>query len=1036
LGTLAAVQESALDRATAICVLRGQCPTFSPAQSMRAGKAFTRFAGILGEFDAATERTDKVRSFLDLIALVNEEPSAALLAGRALASGGVRAQRLLCADVLASNDGEDAQHALLAAAVEILDGAPRASSQSERSPPEGEAPVGHKELAPRLKRVVQPHDSVILAMERASWRHARLLDSHVGMLRAALATSRVARECLGRLQRRAAGARSRVARRRAMQALSEGGRPDLVGDLLKHSSSKVRHAAYRALARIGCEQDGHSLPQVLAFVAKERHEPAALAGLECVARADRNGSHTATLLELSAGRGGISPLLDDYFRKQLGDRRRRKLHDDVTRRLMDLYSNQDERELGRFRFSIGMCNDKQSLLDLGDDGFGFKISSQFCNMFESIQPYFGQASSTVVVRNSIEAVARLFGFEIEVMFVGIEFEVGTTLDLTDDSMPPIAIWDGSSPPQSVFSEGMAQDCCGQWSQCDAFFVPDPAWTLSLPTCPCMLNATCPTARWCSCDTDSGDEDCAAEAAAGQCFSRLECMDGWSEDTNHLTQWRKEDHGAAVCIHSSGTGGGHVQRCCYDSSRQLITRGPAAGTPALFHPGRDAAKHMIWDYQSAVDCGLDTMLDSRYLERRPPSSGDNCSDNPSLVETAASLLELKFAQFEQQGAPEGENLGSCAMQHSSCKPFCLSGGLSARKCDQVQFSRVLQFDGVHIAVAEVGGSWIAKFEASSGDLQDRPVDQNRVGGPIPEGKWWLTREDNGLFVAEVFPCCGTELLQRSACNSFSSSGAGPCESAFRLFSTEMETGDHKGILVRTYAADFFTLLNDHENILLVVDYETPLSRPVLEVKTNRRGWKVLWNDSTVPVMSDDLVNSLGLGDGDACFGFAAGRGDAPEYNDGLRCSHGLRMYQDCFSDWDCRSCAEEGTCDAKEMQIRCISGEDASALQQAGYENYLAVSQTDPEEPESTTYIPCPDKRYSYWHFFPPLMELRLEFQCGVEFWLKASVQGCVSPDFGIAAKLVPGVTFQARTIVTPKPKTLNPKSQTLNTQLQPLNPKP
>ena len=90
LGTLAAVEETALDRAAAICILRGQCPAFSPAQSTRAGLAFARFSGILGEFDAATERTDKVRSFLDLIALVSEDPSAASLAGRALAGGGAR----------------------------------------------------------------------------------------------------------------------------------------------------------------------------------------------------------------------------------------------------------------------------------------------------------------------------------------------------------------------------------------------------------------------------------------------------------------------------------------------------------------------------------------------------------------------------------------------------------------------------------------------------------------------------------------------------------------------------------------------------------------------------------------------------------------------------------------------------------------------------------------------------------------------------------------------------------------------------------
>ena len=74
LGTLTAVKESALDRAAAICILRGLCSAFSPAQSTRAGTAFARFSGILGEFHAAIERTDKVRSFLDLVALVPEEP--------------------------------------------------------------------------------------------------------------------------------------------------------------------------------------------------------------------------------------------------------------------------------------------------------------------------------------------------------------------------------------------------------------------------------------------------------------------------------------------------------------------------------------------------------------------------------------------------------------------------------------------------------------------------------------------------------------------------------------------------------------------------------------------------------------------------------------------------------------------------------------------------------------------------------------------------------------------------------------------------
>ncbi|KAJ1472459.1 hypothetical protein T484DRAFT_1840235, partial [Baffinella frigidus] len=1043
LGTLAAVEESALDRAAAVCILWGRCPAFSPAQSTHAGRAFARFSGILGEFDATTERTDKVRSFLDLIALVDEEPSAASLAGRALASGGARARRLLCADVLAASDGEDAQHALLAAAVEILDEAPRVSwARSGGSPPQserrrGEAPVGHEELAPRLQRVAQPHDSMLLTMERASWRDARLLDSHVGMLRAALPTSRVARECLGRLQQRAAGTRSRGARRRAMQALSEGGRLDLVGGLLEHSSSKVRHAAYRALARSGCEQS--VLDQVLGYVAAERYEPAALAGLECVARADRNGSHTAALLDLAAGRGGGSPLLEDYFMAQLGERRRRMVRDAVTRSLEDWFSDlisvTENSELGRFRVAIGMCNEKQPLVDVGDDKFGFRVSSRFCNQFDHTQPYFGQASSTLVVQNSIEAEARLFGFPVQVMYAGIDFEVGTSFRSTDRSPPTAAAQimrarSGDSPPRSgshargllqaegVCAKGRARDCCGQWSECEACSVHDPAWTLVLPTCPCMLNATCQTARWCSCDTDSGDTDCAAEAEAGRCFARLECTDSWHEDSDHLTRWRKADHGAAVCVVSSASRGGHVQRCCYDSAQQLITRGPAAGTPAMYHPGRDVARHLQWDFQAAVDCGLNTMLDSRYLERRPPS-GQLCAENPLLVSTAPSLLERSFEQFTKQGVPEGESLGSCAMQDSTCKPFCLSGGLSARECDAAQFSLFVQFDGVHIAVSDsTGGSWVGKWGASSGDVEARPVDQYRVGGPIPEGKWWLTREGTDLVV-EAFPCCGTQLLQRSACNSFSSTGAGPCESAFRLFSPETATGDHRGVLVHDGdATSLFALLDGQESILLVVDYATPLTSPALHVESNQ--WTLGaagFSSKNGPVLSPAVQSKLNLMDGDACFGYEILKRldlfDDKAEAGAKRCSHGPRQFKSCARDGDCRSCGKDGTCDAKEMQIVCIGREDASGMQQKDFEEHLAkMSFDDPVaegEKEDQTYLQlCKDWHYGYHTGW---FEISIVFHCGVGIMGRATVQGCVSPNLGVSASLAPGVSFVAKSKV-------------------------
>jgi hypothetical protein len=97
-----------------------------------------------------------------------------------------------------------------------------------------------------------------------------------------------------------------------------------------------------------------------------------------------------------------------------------------------------------------------------------------------------------------------------------------------------------------------------------------------------------------------------------------------------------------------------------------------------------------------------------------------------------------------------------------------------------------------------------------------------------------------------------------------------------------------------------------------------------------------------------------------------------------------------------------------MQIRCIAREDASALQQAGYEAYMGPGVVPDVPPEDTTYVQlC--QGMSMMYPVVPLLTIHLDLECGVGFWGKASVQACVSPEFGIAAEIVPGATFVART---------------------------
>jgi hypothetical protein len=66
-----------------------------------------------------------------------------------------------------------------------------------------------------------------------------------------------------------------------------------------------------------------------------------------------------------------------------------------------------------------------------------------------------------------------------------------------------------------------------------------------------------------------------------------------------------------------------QQCCYDKSRQLITGGPAAGTPDLFtpHDAKSNARH------TEIDIGLFWIMGFELYNKYWPPSGDGrCPTN--------------------------------------------------------------------------------------------------------------------------------------------------------------------------------------------------------------------------------------------------------------------------------------------------------------------------------------------------------------------------------------------------------------------------
>jgi hypothetical protein len=92
-------------------------------------------------------------------------------------------------------------------------------------------------------------------------------------------------------------------------------------------------------------------------------------------------------------------------------------------------------------------------------------------------------------------------------------------------------------------------------------------------------------------------------------------------------------GAVFCMRSdcdSIPDGAPGQQCCYDANGNLITVGPAAGTPDQVAPCGsifgDIGTHLDEDVDPFRFC-MDAGMVDCYLFHRPPNNGNNCACNP-------------------------------------------------------------------------------------------------------------------------------------------------------------------------------------------------------------------------------------------------------------------------------------------------------------------------------------------------------------------------------------------------------------------------
>ncbi|XP_035732817.1 isthmin-1-like isoform X1 [Vespa mandarinia] len=124
---------------------------------------------------------------------------------------------------------------------------------------------------------------------------------------------------------------------------------------------------------------------------------------------------------------------------------------------------------------------------------------------------------------------------------------------------------------------------------------------------------------------------------------------WDEKQKKHYRWRDVSSasyrldvykpGAAYCVRTLlATGSGSAQHCCYDSDRNLITRGSGAGTPYFVSPDISLILHEKIDILPWRLCKGDF---SRFNKVRPPNNDNGCNENPDNEEYQRQINSTKY-----------------------------------------------------------------------------------------------------------------------------------------------------------------------------------------------------------------------------------------------------------------------------------------------------------------------------------------------------------------------------------------------------------
>lgn len=99
---------------------------------------------------------------------------------------------------------------------------------------------------------------------------------------------------------------------------------------------------------------------------------------------------------------------------------------------------------------------------------------------------------------------------------------------------------------------------------------------------------------------------------------------WSPDQNPALSWFHPGAASSyrsASAYSSVAGTSHGQQCTYDSSGELVTEGPGAGTPDVWSPNTHTGDHMLYDVTPWQLLGW--RIYNRYWR---PNNGNSCSTN--------------------------------------------------------------------------------------------------------------------------------------------------------------------------------------------------------------------------------------------------------------------------------------------------------------------------------------------------------------------------------------------------------------------------